>query len=135
MHLIRRKSVTKLVLVTVIAVGLSVISGSVYACIDYIGTSDGVTYWIHCGTSAGNFGTACDSSGACVDVTTGDSIAQAQVNMYCEGWYSCLHRDDPIPPYAAKLRIGRPLDIASGQKWSFKRLSVPVQTASLCREK
>gem|GEM_PF-4532489 len=118
------------------AIGLSVISGSVYACIDYIGTgADGWTFWLHCGTSAGNFGTACDPDGTCYDVTSNDWVAQAQVNIYCQGSQSCQHRDDPIPPEITKLRIGRPMDTSFDHIRFFRRLSEPVPTASLCRDR
>jgi hypothetical protein len=124
MHIISRKFVTRFLVVSIMAAALSVISGSVYACVGYLGTlSDGSTAWIHCNTSAGNFVTACPPEGLCDDITTPDM--QEDIDTLCRNHPDCNN-------LISNLHIGKPTNATSGQIRPMKRFSVPVQTAGLC---
>lgn len=124
MHLFTRKFVTRFLVVTVMAAALSFMSGSVYACLRYIGDlADGSTAWIHCNTSAGNFVTAC-KDGVCEDLTSDDMMPE--INQWCANHPDCTG------DLLSNLHIGKPTNATSGQIRPMKRFSVPVQTASLC---
>ena len=135
MREIHVKSRTRFLLVAAMAVGLSFLAASVYACIDYVNTgADAWTFWLHCDTSAGNFANTCDPDGNCYDLTGDDPILQGQVNIYCQSPFSCAHRDDPIPPELTKLHIGQPKNTLSAQVASFRRMAIRGQIASLCKK-
>lgn len=73
---------------------LSICAGSVYACIDYLGSPvPGATVWISCGSSSGNYVFSCHGgscSSACDPAVPGTcQVTQEQIDAHCNSPQSC----------------------------------------------
>lgn len=92
MSSILKKSMKKFLLMASASLILSLGSGTVYACIDYIGLLGGeAPAFVSCGSSAGNYAYWCEpSTNQCI--IDNDPETQADVDAYCASSESCLNR-------------------------------------------